>query len=143
MHPDAAALGFVHIGGADALFGGADGGAFLRFFGFAERVELEVPRHDAVGARVDEQLAGGDALRVQAVDLAKDGLRVDDHARADHIGAGGIKDPRGDQLELVFHAVCNDRVARVVAALAAYHQIRFRGKNINEFALSFVAPLGA
>ena len=36
-----------------------------------------------------------------------------------------------------------DRVAGVVAALGADHDVRLLGEHVNDFALAFVAPLGA
>ena len=143
VHADTAALGFVHIGRADALFGRADGRALLGLFGLAERVQLEVPGQDAVAARVDEQLVGRHALFVQAVDLAQHRLGVDDHARPDHVDAVRVEDAGRDELELIGLAVYHDGMAGVVAALAAHNQIGLRRENINEFALAFVAPLGA
>ena len=98
VHADAAALGFIHVGGADALLGGADGGAFLGLLRLAQRVKLQMPRHDAVAARVDEQLVGRNALVVQAVDLAEDCLRVDDNARTDHVYALRIQDAGRNEL---------------------------------------------
>ena len=143
VHADAAALGFIHIGRADALFGRADGGAFLGLFRLAQRVQLQMPGHDAVAARIDEQLVGRHALFVQAVDLAQDRLGVDDHARPDDVNAVRIQNAGRDELQLIFLVVYNNRVAGVVAALAAHHQIRLACENINELALALVAPLGA
>ena len=98
MHADAAALGLVHVGRADALLGGADGGAFLGLLCLAQRVKLEVPRHDAVAACVDEQLVGRNALCVQTVNFAQNGLRVDNDARTDHIYALRIENTGRNQL---------------------------------------------
>jgi hypothetical protein len=36
-----------------------------------------------------------------------------------------------------------DGVAGVVAALRAHHHIRFFGKDVDDFAFAFIAPLGA
>ena len=143
MHAYAAALGFIHIGRADALFGRADGGAILGLFGLAQRVQFQVPRQDTMAAGVDEQLVSRNALFEQAVDFAQDRLGVDDHARPDHIDARRIQDARGDELQLVFFAARDDRVARVVAALAAYDQIGPARENIDKFTLALVAPLRA
>ena len=70
-------------------------------------------------------------------------LRVDDHARPDHVDARRIQDARRDELQLVLFAARDDRVARVVAALAAHDQIGPARENIDELALALVAPLRA
>ena len=80
---------------------------------------------------------------MQAVDLTQHRLGIDDHARPDDVHAVRIQDAGRDQLQFIFFAVHNDRMARVVAALAAHDQIGFARENINELALAFVAPLGA
>ena len=143
VHADAAALGLVHVGRADALLGGADRGAFLGLLCLAERIQLKVPRHDAVAACVDEQLVGGNALLVQAVDLAEDSLRIDNNTRADDVDALRIQDAGRNQLQLVLLTAGYNGVTGIVAALAADNQIRLACENINKLTLAFVAPLGA
>ena len=143
VHADAAALGFIHVGRADALFGRADRGAFPGLLRLAQRVQLEVPGQDAVAARIDEQLVGRYALFVQAVDLAQNRLGIDDHARPDDVDAVRVQDAGRDELQFILLAVYHNRMAGVVAALAAHDQIRLACENINELALALVAPLGA
>ena len=96
-----------------------------------------------MATRIDKQLVGRDALCGEAVDLLQDIARVNDHARADDVYAVRIQDARGDELKFVFGAVHDNRVAGIVAALAADDQIGFGRKNIDELALAFVAPLSA
>ena len=96
-----------------------------------------------MAARVDEQLIGRHALFMQAVDLAQHRLGVDDHARPDDVDAVRVQDAGRDELQLILFVVYHNRVAGIVAALAAHDQISLARKNINELALAFVAPLGA
>lgn len=102
-----------------------------------------MPRHDAVAACVDEQLVGGNALLVQAVDLAEDSLRIDNNTRADDVDALRIQDAGRNQLQLVLLTAGYNGVTGIVAALAADNQIRLACENINKLTLAFVAPLSA
>ena len=90
----------------------------------AERIQLKVPRHDAVAACIDEQLVGGNAFLVQAVDLAEDSLRIDNNTRADDVDALRIQDAGRNQLQLVLLTAGYNGVTGIVAALAADNQIR-------------------
>ncbi len=82
----------------------------------AERIQLKVPRHDAVAACVDEQLVGGNALLVQTVDLAEDSLRIDNNTRADDVDALRIQDAGRNQLQLVLLTAGYNGVTGIVAA---------------------------
>ena len=46
-------------------------------------------------------------------------------------------------MELELLAVADDRVAGVVAALEADHEVGLLGEQVGDLPLSFVAPLGA
>ena len=89
------------------------------------------------------QAADVDAAPLEALDLVEQHLRVDHDAVADRAGEAGIEDARRDQVELELLAVAHDRVAGVVAALEADHEVGLLGEQVRDLSLSFVAPLGA
>ena len=82
-------------------------------------------------------------LARRLVELAGQDLRVDHHAVADRAQLAGVEDPGRDQVELPLLAVADDRVAGVVAALEADHEVRVLGEQVDDLALALVAPLGA
>ena len=84
-----------------------------------------------------------DAAPLEADDLVGDDLRVDDHAVADQAQLAGVEDPRRDQVELVDLVAADDRVAGVVAALVADHDVGPLGEQVGDLPLPLVAPLGA
>ena len=79
----------------------------------------------------------------QVVELVGQHLRVDHDAVADRAQLARVEDPGRDQVELPLHAVADDRVAGVVAALEADHEVRVLGEQVDDLALALVAPLGA
>ena len=81
--------------------------------------------------------------RRQLVDLLGQHHRVHHHAVADRAQLAGVEDPRRDQVELEGLAVADDRVAGVVAALEADHEVGLLGEQVDDLALPLVAPLGA
>jgi adenylosuccinate synthase len=82
-------------------------------------------------------------LRPQPVDLVVEHPRIDDHAVADHARLARVEDPARDQVEGPLAPVAHDRVPGVVAALEAHDHVGALGKQIDDLALAFVAPLGA
>ena len=82
-------------------------------------------------------------LAAQVVELVGQHLRVDHDAVADRAQLARIEDPGRDQVELPLHAVADDRVPGVVAALEADHEVRVLGEQVGDLALALVAPLGA
>ena len=89
------------------------------------------------------QAADVDAAALEPLDLVEQHLRVDHDAVADRAGQARVEDPRRDQVELELLAVAHDRVAGVVAALKADHEVGLLGEQVGDLALAFVAPLGA
>ena len=83
------------------------------------------------------------AAALQALDLVEQHPRVDHDAVADRARLPGIEDARRDQVELELLAVAHDRVAGVVAALEADHEVGPLGEQVGDLPLAFVAPLGA
>src|SRR4051794_41918203 len=79
----------------------------------------------------------------QPLDLAGENSRVDDDAVADRADLARVEDPRGDQVELEGLTVADDRVAGVVSALKADHDIGLLREQVGDLALALVAPLGA
>ena len=110
----------------------------------ARLVDLDVERQDQRARFADEQArAHVDADRLEPLDLAEQVRRIDDHAVADVAGHAVAHDARGDQLQRRLHALDDQRVAGVVAALEAHHALRMVGQPVDHLALAFVAPLGA
>ena len=89
------------------------------------------------------QAAEVDPPAPELVDLRGEHDRVDDHAVADRAQLAGVEDPRRDQVELERLAVADDRVAGVVAALEADHEVGLLGEQVHDLPLPLVAPLGA
>src|SRR5262249_12097032 len=141
LNADPEPRGLVRVAGADAPAGGAD--LKLAELQLARRIELHVVGHDQVGVGGDAQAADVDAAVAELLDLPREHRGVDDDAVADRAGLAGVEDPRRDQVELEGLAVADDRVAGVVPALKADHEIRLLREQISDLALPFVAPLGA
>ena len=93
--------------------------------------------------RGDMEAADVDPAPSQTLDLLEQHLRVDHDSVADRAGETRVQDPGGDQVELEFLAVAHDRVAGVVAALEADHEVGLLGEQVDDLALTLVAPLGA
>ena len=141
LHADPQAGGLVRVAGTDPAAGGPD--LELAEPQLAGRIELHVVGHDQMGVGRDPQAADVDPAVAQSLDLAGQHTRVDDDAVADRAGLAGVEDPRGDQVELEGLAVADDRVAGVVAALKADHDVGLLGEQVGDLPLSFIAPLGA
>ena len=89
---------------------------------------------------------GNAAARVGAgllehFNLIQQRARIEHHAVADDHAHAGMQHAAGDQLQDELLAAHLDRVAGVVPALVAGHEIEFLRKQIDDFALAFVAPL--
>ena len=141
LHPDPQPRRLVGVRRADAAPGRPDLElAELRLPGV---VEEHVVGHDQVRVGADAQARQVDALGPQAVELVRQDLGIDHHAVADRAALARVEDPRRDQVELPHDAVADDRVAGVVAALEADHEIRVLCDEVGDLALALVAPLGA
>ena len=68
---------------------------------------------------------------------------VQDHAVADVALDAWTHDAAGNQVERGFHAIDDQGVTRIVAALKAHHAASAFGQPIDQFAFAFVTPLGA
>src|SRR5262249_49281491 len=133
---------FVAVGGADAAFGGAD--FVFAFEKFALGVKFPMIGKNEMGRFAVKKIAVDfDAVLVEALDFLDETDGVDDHAVADDANLFFAQDSRRDEVQDVFLAVDMNGVAGVIAALGAYDDVRVFGEDVNNFAFSFVAPLGA
>ena len=142
-HADGAPADLVLIGRADAALGRPDTSLSGRCL--TQRVELAVERQDQRRVLGDAQIVArdADAELLDLGDLLGQRPRVDHHAIADHRQLALAHHARGEQRELVGGAVDHERVAGIMTALEAHHDIGALGQPIDDLALAFVAPLGA
>ena len=140
LHANPEARRLVGVRRADAAPGRAD--LELAQPALARLVERDVPRHDEVRVAGEADGLGGDAARLEVVELLDEDPGVDDAARAEH-ALLAPEDPRGHVLELVGLAVGDDRVAGVGAALVAADEVAVLGEQIDDLPLALVAPLRA
>ena len=87
--------------------------------------------------------ADGDTELFDLGDLLGERPRIDHHAVADHRELALAHHAGGQQRELIGGAVDHQRVAGIVAALEAHHDIGALRQPIDDLALALVAPLGA
>ena len=142
-HANADATGFVRIGGADALLGGAD---FLVAEGFLlSGVNITVDGQHNVCAVGDEQIVRGNlhALLAQVLNLLHQRSGVNHNTVADDVYLARPQNAGGNEVQYVFLAFGNHGVAGVAATLAAGYVICGFGKEVNDLALAFISPLGA
>ncbi|MGY4415075.1 hypothetical protein ACVWW4_006811 [Bradyrhizobium sp. LB7.1] len=102
-------------------------------------------RQDQCDVLRDAQVvrADGDALSLQFCNFVEESLRIEHHAIADD---GEFRRPQHagrQQRQLVGLAVDHQRMAGVMAALEADHDVRLLRQPVDDLALSLVAPLGA
>ena len=70
-------------------------------------------------------------------------MRIEDDAVADDRQLALAHDAGRQQRQLVAHAVDDERVAGIVAALEAHDDVGALRQPVDDLALAFVAPLGA
>ena len=68
-------------------------------------------------------------------------MRIDDHAIADDSLLAGTHNARRQKRELVGNAVDDERMAGIVSALEANHDVRTFGEPVDNLALALVTPL--
>ena len=143
--PHRPASDLVFIGRSDAPAGRADFRAGIRSRVFAKSVELPVQRQDKRCVFGNFQAVRGDvhALRLELGDFRDEGMRVEHHAVADDRQLAVAHDAGGQQRQLVDLAVDHQRVAGIVAALEAHHDVGPLGQPVDDLALALVAPLRA
>src|ERR1051326_8482168 len=84
-----------------------------------------------------------DALAHQSISFFEEGLRIDDHAVAQHARLSLVHNAGRQQMEDEGLIADLNRVTGVVAALIADLYVEPLGKQIYNLALSFITPLGA
>ena len=80
---------------------------------------------------------------LEGLQLLEEGGEVNDYAVTDDACRHLVEDARGDEVELVLPAVGYDGVACVGASGDAGADVIGLGEDVDELALSLVAPLGA
>ena len=141
-HAESVAAGLVHVGGADALEGGADLALALRRL--AGGVEHPVGGEDQVRLLGDEELAGDvHALGLDGLDLVHQDDRVDDDAVADDVHRIRAENAGGDGVEHEAVPVEHEGMARVGTALEAGDHLVTGRQDVDDLALALVAPLEA
>ena len=112
---------------------------------FAYGIELAVQRQDQRRIFGDAQIVRRDvdALLFQLGDFFDERVRVEHDAVADDRQLSRTHHARRQERELVGGAVDHQRVAGIVAALEADHDVGLLRQPINNLALALVAPLGA
>jgi hypothetical protein len=100
---------------------------------------------DEVSGLGDEQVGGfdDDALAAEFVDFLDEAEGVHDDAVGDNAEFIRPEDAGRDEVEDVFDTVVDDGVASIIATCGAYDDVRFVGEIIDDFAFSFITPLGA
>lgn len=138
---DTAAGNLVFVRRADTAAGGADGlaaGGLL-----ARLIQGDVVRHDQRRGRGDLQArAHFHAGTFQLADFLDQRGRGDHHAIADQAQRVVAQDAGRNQVQDGLLAVDDERVAGIVATLEADHRTDLFGKQIDDLALAFIAPLG-
>jgi hypothetical protein len=142
-HPDRAPAHLVLVGRTDAAPGGAHTGECI--CGFANGVELLVQRQDQRGVLGDTQALRRhvDPERFQPVDFLEQGAGIDHDAIPDHGQLSRPHHARRQQRQLVGDPTDDERVSRIMSTLEANDDVGLLRQPVNDFALSFVAPLGA
>ena len=133
---------FVLISGADTATRRSDFG-FSRGF-FAHMVQFAVKRQNQSRQFRNFQNIGG-YFRPQighAFDFVAQSPRINDNAVSDN-GQLAAHNARRQQGKLVSHAIHDQSVSCVVSALESHDDIGFFAHQIDDFAFSFIAPLGA
>ena len=106
-------------------------------------VQGHVVGHDHVGAAADADPRDVDPAGRQHVQLADQGLGIDDDPVPDDRGDVRVEHARWDEVELEDLVALDHRVAGVVAALVADNHRDLLGQEVGGLALALVAPLEA
>ena len=84
-----------------------------------------------------------DSVRAQGVDFLHQGKRIEHDAIADYASASLAQHAARNQLKDEFLSFNGDRVAGIVPAGIARHDVEPFGENVYDFAFALVAPLRA
>ena len=103
-----------------------------------------VIRHHHMGATRDLQIRTDlDTSLMKAFDFLQELLGIHHDAVADDAGCSLPQNPGRDQVQDVLGLADNDRVSGVGSALGSGYDVRLFGHEIDDLALTLVAPLGA
>jgi len=84
-----------------------------------------------------------DSICVEAFHLLEERLWIDDRSAADVALGVGVENSRWNQMEPVFAAALDDRVAGIISALRAGDMASFFGQKVDDLSLPLIAPLHA
>ena len=109
------------------------------------RVEFAMQRQNQRHVLGDLEVGRGhfDSLAAQLLDLLDEMIGIEDDAVADDRQFPRPNNAGRKQRKFVNLAVDHERMAGVMAALEAHHDVGADRQPIDDLALSFVAPLGA
>jgi hypothetical protein len=91
----------------------------------------------------DEVLPKFDSLLLQMIHFFDQGSRIDDDSIADHAQGASVEDPGRNKVKNERATVIDHGVACVRPPLVADDCIGVTGQDVDDFALAFIAPLGA
>src|SRR5688572_9240416 len=134
---------FVFVRRTDAPAGSAN--FSLASEPFPGQINGLVVRHDEMRFFADTQqrIIKQMPLGLESVNLLDQNLRINHHAVADHAQLIWMQRPGRNEMQYGLFAVHHQGVTGVVAALEADDDIGVAGKKIDDFAFTFVAPLGS
>ncbi|MPN34781.1 hypothetical protein SDC9_182275 [bioreactor metagenome] len=99
--------------------------------------------HENLSTLGNNQLGRGHAAPGQRLQLRDQRGDIQRHAVSDDICGVGIEHTGGKLMQRKFPIITDDGVSRVGAALKTDDHIGFLRKQVGNFALAFVAPIGA
>ena len=140
--PETGAGSLVPIGRTDASLGRAD--LILAREGFAMFINGTVVRHDQMGAFADQKILDDlNAALAQSPNFTDEGDRIDHNTIADYICFIRMKYSGWDGMQHMFNATEFQCMPGIWSTLETGNYIILRCKYINNFPLTFIAPLKA
>src|SRR5688500_332797 len=141
--PDTDSRYFVFVRRTDAPAGSAN--FSLASEPFPGQINGLVVRHDEMRFFADTQqrIIKQMPLGLESVNLLDQNLRINHHAVADHAQLIWMQRPGRNEMQYGLFTVDHQGVAGIVAALETDDDIGVAGKKIDNFAFTFVAPLGS
>src|SRR5262249_7764456 len=130
----------IAISRANPAFRGSDPGMVSTQF--ALLIQQAVVGQNQVRAVANQQIpANCDTKFAQAFDLANQCDRIDHDSVSNYANFAAPENSRRDQVENVFKAMMENGMPGVIAALATNNNISLGRKDVDNLALTFVAPL--
>ncbi len=137
--PNAVALRFIGVGGANPSPGGPDASVAAALF--HRLIQQAVVRHGDMGGGGQLQPGDVDAVVDQHVDLPQHHRRIHHRAGSNQARGGGVKDAGGDQVQLEHAIINHDRVTGIHTALIAHDDVGRATEQIGDLSLPLVTPL--